>query len=130
MTHQRIRPYEHKLSHNGEDFEYELAMAVRAGNRIWVRGQTGLDLDGNPITPESEDRYLYITQTLKDWMTNQASEERARAALAYEDAPPVNSTAPAPSWATGGADEPTATPAPASVGNGVSSLRERLERHR
>ena len=91
---------------------------------------TGLDLDGNPITPESEDRYLYITQTLKDWMTNQASEERARAALAYEDAPPVNSTAPAPSWATGGADEPTAAPAPASVGNGVSSLRERLERHR
>ena len=49
MTHQRIRPYEHKLSHNGEDFEYELAMAVRAGNRIWVRGQTGLDLDGTFI---------------------------------------------------------------------------------
>ncbi len=49
MTHQRIRPYEHKLSHNGEDFEYELAMAVRAGNRVWVRGQTGLDLDGNFI---------------------------------------------------------------------------------
>jgi enamine deaminase RidA (YjgF/YER057c/UK114 family) len=22
-------------------------MAVRAGNRIWLRGQTGLDLDGN-----------------------------------------------------------------------------------
>ena len=47
MTHQRIRPYEYKLSHNGEDFEYELAMAVRAGNRVWVRGQTGLDLDGH-----------------------------------------------------------------------------------
>lgn len=46
MTHQRIRPYEHKLSHNGEDFSYELAMAVRAGNRVWVRGQTGLDLEG------------------------------------------------------------------------------------
>lgn len=47
MTHQRIRPYEHSLSHNGEDFDYELCMAIRAGNRIWVRGQTGLDFDGN-----------------------------------------------------------------------------------
>ncbi len=49
MAHQRYRPYEHQFKHNGEDFEYELAMAVRAGNRIWVRGQTGLDLDGNFI---------------------------------------------------------------------------------
>ncbi len=49
MTHQRIRPYEHKMSYNGEDFDYQLAMAVRAGNRVWVRGQTGLDLDGNFI---------------------------------------------------------------------------------
>lgn len=49
MAHQRYRPYEHTLSHNGEDFAYELAMAVRAGNRVWVRGQTGLDLDGNFI---------------------------------------------------------------------------------
>lgn len=47
MTHQRIRPYEHSLHHDGEDFEYELCMAVRVGNRIWLRGQTGLDLDGN-----------------------------------------------------------------------------------
>jgi len=46
MAHQRIRPYEHQMSHNGEDFEYELAMAVKAGNRVWVRGQTGLDFDG------------------------------------------------------------------------------------
>ncbi|WNJ99989.1 Rid family hydrolase [Thalassospiraceae bacterium LMO-JJ14] len=49
MPHQRYRPYEHSLTHNGEDFDYELAMAVRAGNRVWVRGQTGLDLDGNFI---------------------------------------------------------------------------------
>ena len=49
MPHQRYRPYEHTLNHDGEDFEYELAMAVRAGNRVWVRGQTGLDLDGNFI---------------------------------------------------------------------------------
>jgi len=49
MVHQRIRPYEHKLSHDGEDFEYQLSMAVRVGNRIWVRGQTGLDLEGHFI---------------------------------------------------------------------------------
>lgn len=49
MVHQRIRPYEHKLNFEGKDFEYQLAMAVRAGNRIWVRGQTGIDFDGNFI---------------------------------------------------------------------------------
>jgi enamine deaminase RidA (YjgF/YER057c/UK114 family) len=47
MPHQRFRPYEHSLSYRGEVFEYELAMAVKAGNRIWIRGQTGLDLDGS-----------------------------------------------------------------------------------
>lgn len=52
MPHQRFRPYEHAMSHNGEDFEYELAMAVKAGNRIWVRGQTGLDFDGSFVGEE------------------------------------------------------------------------------
>lgn len=46
MTHQRYRPYEHNLSHDGDDFSYELAMAVKVENRIWLRGQTGLDFDG------------------------------------------------------------------------------------
>jgi len=49
MTHQRYRPYEHNLSFNGDDFKYELAMAVKAGNRIYLRGQTGLDFDGSFI---------------------------------------------------------------------------------
>lgn len=49
MTHQRYRPYEHNLSHDGDDFSYELAMAVKVGNRIWLRGQTGLDFDGSFI---------------------------------------------------------------------------------
>jgi len=47
MPHERYRTYAHTMSHDGEEFEYELAMAVKAGNRIWVRGQTGLDFDGN-----------------------------------------------------------------------------------
>ena len=42
---------------------------------------TGTDIDGNPVGPDSDDRYLYCTQTLKEWMDNQASEDRARAAL-------------------------------------------------
>lgn len=88
---------------------------------------TGLDCDGQPITPESEDRFLYITQTLKEWMTNQASEERARAALVGDAAPPLDSTSPPPSWASSsGADEPTAAPAATEA----QSLRARLERHR
>ena len=50
MTHQRYRPYEHNLSHDGDDFSYELAMAVKVGNRIWLRGQTGHDFDGSFIS--------------------------------------------------------------------------------
>lgn len=92
---------------------------------------TGLDIDGNPITGESEDRYLYITQTLKEWMVNQASEERAKAALSGDDGPAVNSPASsAPAWAAPTADEPTAAPAAPANGTDVSSLRARLERHR
>jgi hypothetical protein len=92
---------------------------------------TGKDMDGNPLTQDSDERFLYITQTLKDWMTNQASEERARAALVGGDeitAPPLNTPAPAPAWASGGGDEPNA--APAATDSEVSSLRARLERHR
>ncbi len=49
MPHQRFRPYEQAMSYKGEDFEYELAMAVKVGNRVWVRGQTGLEFDGSFI---------------------------------------------------------------------------------
>lgn len=49
MPHQRFRPYEQSLTYDGENFEYELAMAVKAGNRVWIRGQTGLDFDGSFI---------------------------------------------------------------------------------
>ena len=89
---------------------------------------TGLDVDGNPITQDSEDRYLYITQTLSEWMQNQASEERARSALVGDGETFKADTTPPPSWATSSGDEPNA--APAANGTEVSSLRERLERHR
>lgn len=91
---------------------------------------TGKDMDGNALTQESEDRFLYCSTTLPQWIENQASEERAKSALVGDDAPPVNSTTPAPGWANGASDEPTASPAPAASSTEVSSLRARLERHR
>ena len=45
MTHRRFRTY--NTAGNGGTGGINLAMAVRAGNRVWLRGQTGLDLDGN-----------------------------------------------------------------------------------
>ncbi len=47
MAHQRFRRYNTKDIYAGQALDNDLAMAVRAGNRIWLRGQTGLDLDGN-----------------------------------------------------------------------------------
>lgn len=47
MAHQRFRKYNTKDIYAGQALDNDLAMAVRAGNRIWLRGQTGLDFDGN-----------------------------------------------------------------------------------
>ena len=47
MAHQRFRKYNTNAIYDGQAPDYDLAMAVRAGNRIWLRGQTGLDFDGN-----------------------------------------------------------------------------------
>ncbi len=46
MAHQRFRKYNTKDIYPGQALDNDLAMAVRVGNRIWLRGQTGLDLDG------------------------------------------------------------------------------------
>lgn len=47
MSHQRFRKYNTKDIYPGQALDNDLAMAVRVGNRIWLRGQTGLDLEGN-----------------------------------------------------------------------------------
>lgn len=49
MAHQRIRKYNTKDVYPGLALDNDLAMAVRVGNRIWLRGQTGLDLEGKFI---------------------------------------------------------------------------------
>ncbi len=47
MIHQRIRKYKTAQMYPGKGMDNDLCMVVRAGNRIFLRGQTGFDLDGN-----------------------------------------------------------------------------------
>ncbi|MBN9278795.1 MAG: RidA family protein, partial [Hyphomicrobium sp.] len=47
MPHQRFRKYNTKDIYPGQSLDNDLSMAVRVGNRIWLRGQTGLDREGN-----------------------------------------------------------------------------------
>jgi enamine deaminase RidA (YjgF/YER057c/UK114 family) len=49
MAHTRLRKYNTRDVWKGQDIDNDLAMVVRAGNRIFLRGQTGLDLDGNLV---------------------------------------------------------------------------------
>ena len=47
MTHQRIRKFNTAKMYPGKEMDNDLCMIVKAGNRIFLRGQTGFDLDGN-----------------------------------------------------------------------------------
>src|SRR3546814_11411793 len=47
MAHTRTRKYNTREMYPGKDMDNDLCMAVRAGNRVFLRGQTGFDLDGN-----------------------------------------------------------------------------------
>lgn len=46
MVHTRIRKFNTRNVWKGQDIDNDLAMAVRAGNMVFVRGQTGMDLKG------------------------------------------------------------------------------------
>ena len=46
MTHQRIRKFNTGSMYPDKTMDNELCMAVRAGNHVFLRGQTGFDLDG------------------------------------------------------------------------------------
>ena len=46
MAHTRIRKFNTRTVWKGQDIDNDLAMAVRAGNMVFVRGQTGMDLKG------------------------------------------------------------------------------------
>ena len=47
MAHTRIRKFNTADMYPGKAMSNDLCMAVRAGNRVFLRGQTGFDLDGN-----------------------------------------------------------------------------------
>ena len=49
MAYQRIRKFNTKDAWQGQGLDNDLAMAVRAGNRVFLRGQVGMDLDGNLV---------------------------------------------------------------------------------
>lgn len=47
MAHQRLRKFNTREMYPEQKLDNDLCMAVRAGNRVLLRGQTGFDLDGN-----------------------------------------------------------------------------------
>jgi enamine deaminase RidA (YjgF/YER057c/UK114 family) len=47
MVHQKIRKFNTSQMYPGKGMDNDLCMAVKAGNRIFLRGQTGFDLEGN-----------------------------------------------------------------------------------
>jgi enamine deaminase RidA (YjgF/YER057c/UK114 family) len=49
MAHTRLRKYNTKNLYPGQALDNDLCMVVRAGNQIFLRGQTGMDLDGNMV---------------------------------------------------------------------------------
>ena len=46
MAHTRIRKFNTREMYPGKDMDNDLCMAVRAGNRVFLRGQTGFDIKG------------------------------------------------------------------------------------
>ncbi len=49
MAHTRLRRFNTKDMYPQQALDNDICMAVRAGNRIFLRGQTGFDLDGNMV---------------------------------------------------------------------------------
>jgi len=47
MPHLRLRKFNTRDMYPDQQLDNDLCMAVRAGNRVYLRGQTGFDLDGN-----------------------------------------------------------------------------------
>ena len=45
-THTRLRRYNTRSMWKGQEIDNDLCMIVRAGNQIFVRGQTGMDFKG------------------------------------------------------------------------------------
>ncbi|MCY4495716.1 MAG: RidA family protein [Rhodospirillaceae bacterium] len=51
MVHGRIRRFNNAHLYPGQGIGNDNCMAVRAGSHVFLRGQTGLDFDGNLVGP-------------------------------------------------------------------------------
>ena len=49
MAHTRLRKFNTRDMYPDQALDNDLCMVVRAGNRVFLRGQTGFDLDGKMI---------------------------------------------------------------------------------
>ncbi|MFT5195653.1 MAG: enamine deaminase RidA (YjgF/YER057c/UK114 family) [Cellvibrionaceae bacterium] len=49
MSHKRIRKFNTKEAYPEQTLDNDVCMAVVAGNRVFLRGQTAMDFDGNII---------------------------------------------------------------------------------
>ncbi|QDF16420.1 ssDNA binding protein [Mycobacterium phage EasyJones] len=125
------------LTPKGEDPDWRMdGSSYKALHERYGYG-TGKDMNGQPIKEDDPERFLYCPTTLWEWAVSNASEERARNLLAAprddaaarRDLPTATSNNDGPPWSTG-PDEAQAgppTPAPATSGGDISSLRARLE---
>ena len=52
MKHERFRKYNLRDVYSGQALDNDLCMIVKAGNRIFMRGQTGLDLEQRMVSAE------------------------------------------------------------------------------
>jgi enamine deaminase RidA (YjgF/YER057c/UK114 family) len=49
MTHLRVRKFNTRDAYPDQKLDNDLCMAVRAGNTVYLRGQTAMDLDGRIV---------------------------------------------------------------------------------
>jgi enamine deaminase RidA (YjgF/YER057c/UK114 family) len=52
MKHERIRMFNTRDVYPGQTLDNDMCMVVKAGNRLFMRGQTGLDLTQRMVAPE------------------------------------------------------------------------------
>lgn len=64
MKHQRLRKFNTRDVYPGGALDNDMAMVVRAGNRIFLRGQTGLDLEQRMVS--AEDAAAQADQAMKN----------------------------------------------------------------
>jgi enamine deaminase RidA (YjgF/YER057c/UK114 family) len=49
MSHTRLRKFNTRDAYPDQSLDNDLCMAVRAGNTVYLRGQTGMALDGSTV---------------------------------------------------------------------------------